>query len=413
VTKNLLVFLTFCLLMPISWPAIAQSSVSSLPIQANERSALFPTDNTIEQGKALAAAGCAGCHGIDGLSTNEMRPHLAGQRVIYLYREMMAYKDGGRENPEMRSAVAFLDDDALLKTATYYASLSTPFDRDANAIAEDARNHLNDDPMLAVKAATAGCGSCHGVNGNSSIPGMPSLSSQHPDYFVAAMKAYQSGERTDNMMQMLTATLDEKLIDKMGLYYALQEPAGITLSAPGDSEAGKLVANTCGSCHGSDGNTLATEMPSIAGQDPVYFVKALKAYTNGQRKHTAMESAVSSLAERDFADLAAFYTTQQPVARRVPKPLTARQWIDRCDRCHGKAGNSTDPRYSRLSGQQRNYLVKVLQDYANGQRSDSIMHAMSEPLDKGLIEKIAAYYSAQEPRLAVYFQLPCNEGKDQ
>jgi len=186
----------------------AQSSLSSLPIQANERAALFPSPNSIEQGKALAEAGCAECHGHNGISTDEHRPHLAGQRTVYLYREMLAYQEGARSNEDMREAVAFLDSDALLKTAIYYASLPPPFDPEAVAAAAGSPMQLDDDPLLATKAATAGCGSCHGATGNSSIPGMPSLTSQHPDYFVASMKAYQSGERTDNMMQMLVAALD-------------------------------------------------------------------------------------------------------------------------------------------------------------------------------------------------------------
>ena len=41
---------------------------------------------------------------------------------------------------------------------------------------------------------------------------MPSLTAQHPEYFVTTMQAYKSGDRTDNMMQMLVATLDDAAI---------------------------------------------------------------------------------------------------------------------------------------------------------------------------------------------------------
>lgn len=391
----------------------AQPSVASLPIQPKERAALFPSSNSIAQGKTLAEAACAGCHGHDGVSTDERRPHLAGQRTIYLYREMLAYQNGQRSNEVMSKAVAFLDSDALLKTAIYYASLSPPFDREAAMEIANGPMQLDDDPLLAVKAATAGCDSCHGANGNSTIPGMPSLTSQHSDYFVTSLKAYQGGNRTDNMMQMLVASLDEEAIRNMGLFYALQEPRKTANASTGDAGAGQAAAQSCASCHGATGNATAADMPSLAGQDPLYLAKALKAYQTGQRTEGSMKTAVTGLDAAQINNLAAFYAGQEPVSRNVRKPLTAGQWLERCARCHGDGGNSTDPRYSRLAGQNKQYLIDVLQAYADGQRSDSVMHAMSEPLSQGAIERLAAFYTSQEPRSVVYFELPCNDGENE
>jgi cytochrome c553 len=391
----------------------AQDSISAHPLNLRERAALFPTPASIEQGRALAAAQCSDCHGIDGVSTNPDRPHLAGQRSVYLYRQMLAYREGIRSDPQMREALAFLDADALLKTAVYYASLSPPFNRELAESAEEIRGRLDDDPLTPVKAATAGCGSCHGAGGNSTVPGMPSLTAQHPDYFVDSMQAYQSGERTDSMMQMLVAALDEGTIRGMGTYYALQEPRAKTSAVAGDPDAGRLLAEACANCHGADGNASGADMPTLAGQDPVYLVKAMQDYLNGQRAHGPMQSAMQGLSDQQIKDMAAFYVSQTPIARRVRPPLTAAQWLERCDRCHGVGGNSTDPRYARLSGQNEQYLVSVLEDYADGKRSDSIMHAMSEPLSARIIDRLAAFYAAQEPRSVVYFELPCKDQERQ
>lgn len=387
----------------------AQESLSARPLDASERAALFPTPDSIEQGRALAASQCGACHGLDGVSTDPARPHLAGQRSVYLYRQMLAYREGSRTNAQMREAVAFLDADALLMAAVYYASLSPPFNRELAESAEEIRDALDDDPLTAVKAATAGCGSCHGAGGNSTVPGMPSLTAQHPDYFFDSMKAYQQGERTHSMMQMLVAALDEDTIRGMGTYYALQEPQAKTAAASGDPDAGRLLAEACANCHGADGNASGADMPTLAGQDPIYLVKTMQDYLNGQRGHGPMQSAMQGLDEQQIKDMAAFYASQGPIARRVRPPLTAAQWLERCDRCHGVGGNSTDPRYARLSGQNEQYLVSVLEDYADGTRSDSIMHAMSAPLSAGIIERLAAFYAAQEPRSVVYFELPCND----
>jgi cytochrome c553 len=379
------------------------------PINAKERAALFPTQAQIDQGRALAESSCAACHGIDGIAPDASRPNLAGQRTTYLYREMMSYQQGQRSDLAMREAVAFLDADALLKTAIYYASLPPPYNRERAADAAEIDAKMDDDPLVAVKSATAGCASCHGADGNASIPGMPNLTAQHQDYFVQAMLEYQRGERTHNMMQTLSASLSEDTINNMGLYYALQEPRPSPAAATGDAAAGKRLAEACATCHGSDGNTTAPDTPSLAGQDPTYFVQSLKSYLNGQREHGGMRGALEGLDEQDFRDMAAFYVSQPPLPRVVRKPLTAREWLARCDRCHGANGNSTDPRYSRLAGQNEPYLVEVLQAYANGERSNSIMHAMSAPLTRGIIERLAAYYTIQEPRSVVYFELPCDE----
>ena len=82
--------LAWTLIVILAWPALvsAQPTVNP-PISAKERAALFPTAAEIEQGRLLAESSCAGCHGADGSSQDPARPSLAGQRTVYLYREMM------------------------------------------------------------------------------------------------------------------------------------------------------------------------------------------------------------------------------------------------------------------------------------------------------------------------------------
>jgi cytochrome c553 len=395
------------MLSGIHLQCLAQDSVSVLPLKEHERAALFPSRAVLTQGEILAATTCAGCHGLDGIGTDENRPHLAGQRTIYLYREILAYKNGDRVDESMSRAVRFLADESIMQVATYYASLVPPRP-DSGSIDAHEPGWISQDPLIDVETAIAGCGTCHGSEGNSAIPGMPSLTAQHPDYFTAAIKTYQNGERTDGMMKMLVTSLDEETIQDMGLFYALQEPLGSASTGPGDAQAGGQLAQACAGCHGTDGNVTAPGTPSIAGQDAIYAVKAMNAYLNGQRQHGGMSTVLAGLDKVEISNLAAFYAQQVPVPRNVRKPLTTSAWIERCDRCHGINGNSTDPRYAALAAQNEAYLTRVLHAYADGQRSDSIMHAMSRSLSKGVIARLAAYYAAQEPRAVVYFELPCN-----
>lgn len=77
----------------------------------------------IDAGKAKAAS-CAGCHGGAGISPAPMYPNLAGQKEMYLYQQLAAFKSGTRNNAMMASMVAGLSDDDMKNIAAYYASLS-------------------------------------------------------------------------------------------------------------------------------------------------------------------------------------------------------------------------------------------------------------------------------------------------
>ena len=92
--------------------------------------------------------------------------------------------------------------------------------------------------------------------------------------------------------------------------------------------------------------------------------------------------------------------------RTVRKPLTTAEWAQRCDRCHGVNGNSTDPRLPALAGQRVDYLEKVLQAYRTGERKSPQMAAMSEVLTDADVENLAAHYARQKARAVVYVTLP-------
>ena len=73
-------------------------------------------------GKAKAAT-CAGCHGPEGISLNDLWPNLAGQKEGYLIAQIKAFRDGQRSNPMMTPMVAPLSDTDIEDLAAYYSSL--------------------------------------------------------------------------------------------------------------------------------------------------------------------------------------------------------------------------------------------------------------------------------------------------
>ena len=384
--------------------------------QEPERSLLFPSNADIAEGKILATEACGSCHSLDGISIDPTRPHLAAQHVIYLYNELNAYKDGSRDDESMREAVAFLSDNALRKVSIYYSSLVAPIAAVRPTTSDGAQpdpDFAANDPVQLGQAAATACVGCHGADGNSQIPGMPNLTAQAPEYFITAMLAYQSGGRPGNMMTGLVVSIDDESIQNMALYYALQEPRRTVTGGSGDVEAGRTAAQACSNCHGADGNVTAPDMPTLAGQDAVYLAASLKAYAQGQRDHAQMLTATAELSDADIDALAAFYAQQEPIARRVHRPPTIAEWIERCDRCHGIGGNSTNPRYPSLASQHQRYLVRVIETYANGGRHSSMMSAMSRPLRPADIEALAAYYASQQRKSVLYVELPCVPAAEQ
>jgi cytochrome c553 len=85
--------------------------------------------------------------------------------------------------------------------------------------------------------------------------------------------------------------------------------------AAGDAEAGADKITTCVACHGKDGQATAPIYPNLAGQSAQYLESALKAYREGQRgggMAAMMTPQAQSLSDEDIADLAAYYSSQEP-----------------------------------------------------------------------------------------------------
>ena len=109
--------------LPVSVLSWVEGTAAVQPIADTERPALFPTRDMIEFGEGAAEASCFSCHGADGISDSEGKPHLAGQRTVYLYRVLKAFQSGDRPD-EQHNHNKFLNDKALIATAVYYSSLT-------------------------------------------------------------------------------------------------------------------------------------------------------------------------------------------------------------------------------------------------------------------------------------------------
>ncbi len=375
--------------------AAAQTTIKP----GDELRPLYAMPDDIAEGKELAQASCATCHGEAGVSAAAGVPNLAGQRPAYLYLELKAYQSGGRASAQMIDRVKFLSDDALVKVAAYYASLdpAQPADTGAPTIV---------DPVEAGKTAAAACAGCHGEAGVSNIPGIPNLIGEEPQYLVAAMKDYRSGRRKNDTMKAMVAALADPDMNHIALFYALQKPARAQTPAEGDAEAGKASAVGCAGCHGDQGVSGNPATPSLAGQDAAYLAGALAGYKSATRSNETMAGLAASLDEAAMKNVAAYYAALEPQRVNVSKPLSPDEWAQKCDRCHGPNGNSVQPNIPALAAQRTDYLEAVLHDYQTRARRNSEMAAMADVLSADDIKGMAAHYSREKARAVVFVTVP-------
>jgi len=347
----------------------------------------FVSKGNSDAGKAKAVA-CVGCHGADGNSINPAMPSLAGQNGPYLEKVLLAYHSGQRKDGMMQAAMANLQPKDLRDLAAYFASQEPHAPSARVAAASDKFDPVGDGARLALN-----CAGCHGDKGNSTMPGVPSLSRLHSDYLTTAIKAYRDGGRNNAIMKNFVVNLSDADIVKLALYYATQEPSGKPPHIKGDAAAGEKLAATCTGCHGDKGNSTAATTPTIAGQDPVYLAAAVNNYASGARAHADMQKAAKEMQASDLHNVVAYFATQAPVKPGVRLPEAPDALAERCDRCHGKNGRSNEPIKPRLNGQVEVYLAQALRSYKNGARDNTMMHAMSDVLSDLEIDALAAYYA--------------------
>ncbi|MEX2495289.1 MAG: c-type cytochrome [Woeseia sp.] len=68
-----------------------------------------------------------------------------------------------------------------------------------------------------------------------------------------------------------------------------------------------------------------------------------------------------------------------------------------CAACHGPDGNSVNPAWPSIAGQNAPYIVKQLQAYKDGSRSDPLMTGQAMALSEQEMRDLAAYFSTQAP----------------
>ncbi len=162
--------------------------------------------------------------------------------------------------------------------------------------------------LAQVPAKAATCLACHGENGNSSMPNVPSLAGQNARYLYLQLRDFQEGRRDNAMMTPMTAGLSKADMQELANYFAGQKLTNKRFATdPEKVKKGIAKANEtlCAMCHQGEFKGQ-NEIPKVAGQNFDYVVKTLKDFKAKDRNNDAgnMTSVASTLSEEDIDNLA-------------------------------------------------------------------------------------------------------------
>ena len=167
------------------------------------------------------------------------------------------------------------------------------------------------------------CLGCHGIENYKNVYptySVPKLVGQHPEYIVAALKAYRGKQRSHATMYAQASSLSDQDIEDVAAYLAGKP---LTAGAPAAGGAPAKVTTLCSACHGTDGVGIMGDYATLAGQHPDYLVRALVEYQKGDRKNAVMQPFAAQLSAADVKAIAEYYSGQQPRLRTVLR----RSWL--------------------------------------------------------------------------------------
>ncbi len=171
-----------------------------------------------------------------------------------------------------------------------------------------------------------------------------------------------------------------------------------------------LVTTTCAACHGSNGVSLVSTFPDLAGQGAPYLVKQITDFRNHTRADALAKSIMWTMAAtippNKIQQIAAFYASQQGPAgttesatlvaagRTLYQGGDAADHLPACAACHGSTGLGLPPLFPRLAGQHMAYVTAQLMAFKAKQRTNdplAIMRTVSAKLTSAQMNALAAY----------------------
>jgi cytochrome c553 len=153
------------------------------------------------------------------------------------------------------------------------------------------------------------CLACHGENGQSQTPEVPSLGAQQAFYVTVQLLMFRERMRVVDPMNDMTKGLSDadlqSLADTIAKLPAPQPPDGALDDARIERARALVEKNHCNFCH-TPNFAGQQNVPRIADQREDYLVKALRGYKDNSRRgyDAAMADVIEPITDEQILDLA-------------------------------------------------------------------------------------------------------------
>jgi cytochrome c553 len=187
-------------------------------------------DAVAEKGTAAGAPPCVSCHGARGegqVSPAGAVPRLAGLDRAYIAKQLDDYREGRRRSDIMQPVAEALRPAETAEVARYYSEIEAPPLPAPLAAAEIVAKGERLAALGKWEANLPPCLSCHGPQGVGVAPSFPYISGQPADYIAAQLRAWQSGQRQNDpldLMKTMAHGLDDKEIAAIAAYFQSLAP---------------------------------------------------------------------------------------------------------------------------------------------------------------------------------------------
>ena len=171
-------------------------------------------------------------------------------------------------------------------------------------------------PALAEPPRAAACMACHGPQGNSQMPNLPSIAGQPQVFIENQLVLIREGLRDVPAMKGLLEGVADAEIVQLARFFAAQKPLPTAKGTPDEAalRRGQALAarGLCGSCHLPD-FTGRAQIPRLAGQHEEFLRESLKQFRDrpGPGRDTIMAASLHGFKDDELADLAHFLAHQR------------------------------------------------------------------------------------------------------
>lgn len=176
------------------------------------------------------------------------------------------------------------------------------------------------------------------------------------------------------------------------------------------------IVENCNGCHGDNGVSQWSDVPTIAGlpefthADALYFFRdgdrpcSESKYRQGDtsRPATTMCKVTADLSDEMIDNIAAHYFEMDFVPAKqdfdAALAATGKDVHDRlCEKCHSDGGANAEDEASILAGQWMGYMEETFAQYMSGEREqDKTMKEKMDELSEADIKALLNYYASQQ-----------------